>query len=408
MAFIRYQVGAEQWRAEEGEKLLSDFEMPMVAGREALGRWHLAFAGTEIWKMLRRLYGINPLLGGAEGESFQQPISLQEYASLEGLSLRAVESALEGAKTYWIRWQAQEELRTQRQNRQTAPPPQEVSVKEAEPMGEAEVDRLLLANGFVGIKDAQERVYIAGRIGELEPWLESEQSRAVARSLIQQEVMVFFVLDRAIAATREDMEEKKQKGHDAVKSGEQLLKLMKERRDSQAGIESTMKQLGMDEARNASLKKKISFKDTIGTLMDGVAAYYSDADTALIDGVYTAAEIELLVTPFTLRPAQYRPDVVVACWEAMQNFWDRDYVPTPASRLTLRRLRSGFAAGLAAIRSEEGESIADMGESGEELTATLADEAQAKAAPNVGYSAPSQAGPQHSSAPYRGGDELVP
>jgi hypothetical protein len=362
MNFIRYTApDGEAWRVEDGERLLSLFEIPIAQGKEELSRWHKAFADQgEVFDMLRRVFAINAALG-VDDPALLVPQTEQEVASARGMALREVRGTLEAAKAFWSRWKAASEPKGPARDtaKDPAPAPAKPSAKEMDPVA---VDRMLAENGFAGISDKNERAYIANRIMELEPWLDSEQSRPVARSLIQQEVMVFFILDAAIAAARSDMEEKKAKGHDTVKSGEQLLKLMKERRDAQAGIESTMKQLGMDEARNATLKKKMSFKDTISTLLDGMARFYSDSDNTLIDGVFSAAEIQLLTTPLTLRPAQYRPDLVVSCWEAMQHFWERDYVPTPVGRQACRKLRAGFEQAMAMIRSEDGETIQDMGE----------------------------------------------
>jgi hypothetical protein len=386
MNFIRYSApNGEAWRVEDGERLLSLFEIPIARGKDELPLWHEAFAPqNEVFEMLRRLFAINPALG-VDDPALLTPQTEQEVASARGMALREVRGTLEAAKAFWLRRKALDrkngtDTAYGSEGNNGSNGRNEVNGDGADPDGALE--RRLAENGFAGITDENERAYIANRIVELELWLESEQSRPVARSLIQQEVMVFFILDPAIAAARADMDGKKSKGHDTVKSGEQLLKLMKERRDAQSGIESTMKQLGMDEAKNATLKKKMSFKDTISTLLDGMARFYSDADNALIDGVFSAAEIQLLTTPLTLRPAQYRPDLVVSCWEAMQHFWERDYVPTPVGRQACRKLRAGFEQALAMIRSEDGESIADMGEvraglaDGEDAIGALADGAK--------------------------------
>ena len=363
MSFVKYIApDGEDWRAEAAEKLLSDFGIPMAEGRAQMPRWHKAFCDQEGFAILCRLYAVNPMLG-MEDPDLYRAWTAQEIATHQGMRTREVETLMEDAIKFWGRW-SKGHART------------EAAVPEApRERGELEITKMLLENGFVEIKRDSERKYIAGRVDELAPWLESEQSRAVARSLIHQEVAMFFILNPAVAACRDNIESKKAKEHDSTKDSEHLMKLLKECREQQAGIDSTMKQLGMDEARNSTTKKKMAFKDVIGTLMDAVAKYYSDGDHELVDFIRTAAEIELETKPLTLRPQQYRPDVTVACWEAMQHFWERDYVPTPVARMAQRRLRAGFEQGLALIRSENGETMQSMGETGDDAEAMVTDDA---------------------------------
>jgi hypothetical protein len=53
--------------------------------------------------------------------------------------------------------------------------------------------------------------------------------------------------------------------------------------------------------------------------------FYRDGGQLLIDGMFTEAEVKLLMTPTTLRPAQYRPDLPLMVEEWKRNFWDANY-----------------------------------------------------------------------------------
>jgi len=57
--------------------------------------------------------------------------------------------------------------------------------------------------------------------------------------------------------------------------------------------------------------------------------FYRDGSQLLIDGMFTEAEVKLLMTPTTLRPAQYRPDLPLMIEEWKRNFWDAKSAAIP-------------------------------------------------------------------------------
>ena len=56
--------------------------------------------------------------------------------------------------------------------------------------------------------------------------------------------------------------------------------------------------------------------------------------------MFTADEVVWLTQPLSIRPAQYRPDVVLRMREAAnpENLWAKDYKPTTIQREACRRL----------------------------------------------------------------------
>ena len=57
--------------------------------------------------------------------------------------------------------------------------------------------------------------------------------------------------------------------------------------------------------------------------------------------MFTAGEVIWLTKPLTIRPAQYRPDIVIRAREAMmpENLWSPDYKPSVIQRDACRRLQ---------------------------------------------------------------------
>lgn len=345
----------EKWRVERGSDLIAEFALD---GPEMLPVWHGAMTGgrrseeeEQTWLILRRLYGIAPMMG------VEDPNELRVWASAElattlGLSERVVENHVTGAKMFWRRWKTE----NQRSDVGSRKPKGQKPDKDALP--EEEVARLLIEQGFVDVESEDERRYIASRIMQLEPWLESEQLRGTARNLISQEIELFFVIDPSIRELRAKIKTVKVNTNTTSipeKENRQLLEFSRARREVQSSLEATLKTLGMTEASGGGLKKKMGFGDFLSGLFDAVKAFKSQEDRGLIDGFFEAAEIEILTTPTTLRPIQYRPDLIVSLSEAVEHLWEADWSPTPVSRRACRTLNKAFGAALAAARAERGE-----------------------------------------------------
>lgn len=205
--------------------------------------------------------------------------------------------------------------------------------------------------------------------------LESDHTKSVARSAIQQEIHIFFVLDEQIRSLRTQIrlvvDQAKKKAVDSgedfmppdtTKKNAEVLKLIEARSSAQSSLESTMESLGLTEEQTSALKKKTQFVDSIGGLVRAIQEYKANGDNALLDGYATGPEIEILTTPFDLRPPQYRPDLVLSIPHHMENLFNPDYVPPPLSQKAHRRLLRGFKAGLAEARNEDGESILPLDE----------------------------------------------
>lgn len=326
------------WRMERGADLIYDFELQ---GDFALQKFHVALCNQEAaWNVICRIYGNSPLFGNADPDELRA-WTLAELAEKRGVEAREIEGLIEGAKTFWKRVQ----LDTSSTE----------SIRVRPTLDEDTADQLLREHGFSMVESGEERKYIATRCIELEPWLEDDRLRAAARSLIQQEVTLFFILDPGIRELRALLAHKASQKSSVEKENGQLLSLMKERRDAQQALDSSMKVLGLSDAAGGTLKKKMAFQDCLSIMIDAMQRYYSENDRGLIDGLFSAAEVELLTTPTELRPTQYRPDLVLMVWEARQHLWEKDWSPTKQSRRACRKLAAGFTQGLNEARSQEGE-----------------------------------------------------
>lgn len=334
----------EKWRIERGGDLMADFEIgPSRTGDslETLTKFHSALGNQEpAWNIICRLYGNAPLYGVDDLDEMRV-WTIAELAEKRGVEPRDLDAFVEGAKTFWKRAQ----LETQSV--------ENVRVRPA--VDEETADLLLREHGFGDVENPEERKYIASRCQELQLWLDNDQLRAATRSMLQQEITLFFILDPTIRGVRSEIARKLTEHHGVEKENTQLLSLMKERRDAQGALDNSMKVLGLFDSAGGALRKKMQFNDTLSILIEAIQKYYSEDDRELIDGLFTAAEVELLMTPTELRPMQYRPDLVLMALEAKEHLWEADYSPTKLGRRASRKLTAGFAQGLAEARSQEGE-----------------------------------------------------
>jgi len=355
MSFREYIApDGEPWRVENGDALAAAFELTGndAAQKAALAEWHGALAGTaRVWGVVRRLYGVHAMFGVTD-PSEMVPHSAAALAAELGLSERQVVEIDMEARTFWRR----HKLSTRERGAAVAP------TEEAVVMTDAEVAALLGANGFANLTDGEQRRYVASRLVDLEELVDSAELRAIARGMVRTELMLFFVIDKRIAAIEEVIGRKESHDppHDVTKENKQLMELLKERGGLQTSIQDTMKALGITESQTGNTKKKGAFQASISGMIEAVKAYHARQDTELIDGILTGAEIEILTKPFVLREEQYRPDLAFVVPHAIEGLFDPHYQPPVLGRMAHRRLSAGFRQGLAALRSETGEEVRDL------------------------------------------------
>ena len=357
--FCEYLVaGGESWRVELGRQVAADFSLGSSEAEIAdmLPFWHGALCEQgRVWEVVCRFYAVNPAIGEDDVEKFR-PWALAEIGEALAMSVGDVGLILDQARKFWARYR-QARLGGLKAGTMTVRPSADVPV-----LDNAAIDVLLARYGFEN-EDARERRYIARRIEELETLLDSPQSWTLAISLIQQEVTISFGLDRAIAKIRQRQRDTRP-DLSTKTDDEQLIRLTKARGDAQKAVEETQKMLGLNEDQTGTNKTRAIAQGTIGALLEAVRAYHARGDTSLVDGVFTALEVELLTTPFTLRPAQYRPDLVAMLSEAtqMSALFDPEWKPPAFARKAVQRLRAGFNEGLARVRDENGEVIGELDE----------------------------------------------
>jgi hypothetical protein len=349
--FVEYRApSGDQWRIENGKALLADFGLE----QGQVVKWHEALA-TEprVWQILRLRYGVAPLIGETNVD-FLRPHSLEEIGVPLALDAAAVTSQIESAKSFWIRW------RIANTSRLEAPKAEEAAIPPDEQA------KLLADNGFSDLSDPNEKTWASRRLRNFEHKLADEEGGPLVIQAIRAEIQLTRV-DKII-------DDLSVKAITDSESRDELKQWMNMRDKVSTQHLSLMEALNATQEQNPSAQRKVAFVDCLGTLVKAQQDYEARGDTTLIDGIHTAAEIKFLVTPTTLRPAQYRPDLIAVLNDALEhhNLWNPDYVPPVLDRATHRKLLKGFQEGVRLAASQDG-GVVDLED--EEASAPVADEA---------------------------------
>jgi hypothetical protein len=403
-AFIEYLApSSEKWRIERGEELLQMFSID----REQLQTWHSAIAPQErAWHLVRLRFGLAPLLAGPGDAAYMVPLSIEQIAERLNGSLAEgekpitpaeVELEFDAVRAFWVRWQ------TAHRGSERPETPQ---IDEISRATVAERDATLRSHGFSEITDENERLFVFSRINDLRDKIEEAEGRTLVQRCIRLELRM--QRNDAIIAKLE---------HEAAKPDEDTDKASNLRKDIAAyndlgkdlGVQhlALMKAMGATQEQNPTVQKKVAFVDCLGQLIRGIQEYESRGDNTIIDGVFTAAEVKILTTPMSLRPPQYRLDIVMLTRDAMkhENLWNPEYEPPQMDRAMYRRMRKALRDALGAMENEDGavfemeeDEIGGSGDSDAERPPSPSDAmntaapAAAPAAPLGGYQRPALTG----------------
>jgi hypothetical protein len=347
--FVEYFApNSEKWRIERGAALLETFGL----SADHLGAWHGAVAPEErVWRILRWRFAIAPLLAGPLDADYMVPLSGEDIAAKLSVEPKAIEEEIDAAKAFWVRWQMANGTKSEVGN---------VKAEEIERSTPTERETALKLHGFSDLHDEEEQLYAFTRINDLKHKLEDEEGKTIAQRCIRVELRIrrndaiMAKLERAAAAPDTDADKASSLRSD-INSYHTIAGDL-----SKSHLE-LMKAMNATQEQNPSVQRKVAFVDCLGQITRAMQEYESRGDNTLIDGMFTAAEVRILTTPLSLRPAQYRPDLVMVTRDAMkhENLFRPDYEPPAADRAMYRRMRGAMAAMLSAAENETG-SVVEM------------------------------------------------
>lgn len=319
--------------------------------------WHTALAGQgRPWQVIRRIHSIAPLWGDGITPDDMRTWTWASLSSALGVSEKNLKADLDAAIDFWKK--ARMSLSVQRAVQSSAaspadPAPQSPASSPSDGLpdfqihqhfNDEQITAILTPFRFHTIKSHADRLYVANRIIELRKLLEDKYKREQVRQLIVMELSMANY-EATIHALKSRLETIQKASEIQSKESAEIQSISKSLSETEKALTilSTTYQKQADDIGGDEMEAGEARRVAIGTashLVEAHRKYYASGDRSLIDGMFTADEIVWLTQPLSIRPAQYRPDVVLRVREAFQpeNLWSPDYKPTTIQREACRRM----------------------------------------------------------------------
>ncbi len=307
---------------------------------------HLCSPESRYWRIIKRIFGVIPSFGDAVEEEDLEDWDWAKLAKAWSIPEVRLREELSQAADHW-----KKEKVSRRITQATAPAADGVKPIDDSPrftphqdLAEEKISELLAAYFFEHQKSKSDRLFIANRIIELRVLFEDKNRRESARQLVNMELNLRdSEVSRAllkgrleVLSQRKELDDKQsnevQKIQDSLEKNEKAHTTLTEKYLKAAA------DIGEEEIEQGELRKVAL--GTASHLIEAQRQFHAKGDRSLIDGMFAADELVWLTTAIPLRPAQYRPDLVLRVNEAMrtENLWDANYKPTPIQREASRRM----------------------------------------------------------------------
>lgn len=336
------------WQGVKADFSLEEFEIDL---------WHSSLAGQgRPWLVVRRIFGVAPLWGDGVTPDDMEQWSWKDLSKRLGVPEAALRQDLHNAVEFWKKCKmaksVNHHMEAQAAAHENAGPesghhPDEDGLPDFQihkSLTDEQINTILTPFRFHTIRSESDRLYVANRILELHKLLADKYRRESVRQLIVMELsMANYEATIHILKMRLDMIQRKAQLD--TKDSAEIQNISKSLENAEKALTalSTTYQKQADEIGGDEMEAGEARRVAIGTishLMEAHRMYYESGDRDLIDGMFTAEEVVWLSQPLSMRPAQYRPDVVLRMREAMmpENLWGKDYKPTTIQREACRRM----------------------------------------------------------------------
>lgn len=355
-ALVEYQVGGEAWRCNRFDLLAA--EMDLAPNAEQWGEWlnlfHAVASSRERgWLIVRRLFGMQPSLppSGTEPEDLRL-WGREELRQALGMTRAQLKAELDGVRGAWKGIQnPKSEIRNPNEHKEKTEPKSEFDFAE---------EALLQRYGFeMRFTSVSERAWFSGRVKDYEKILNEKFAAMAARNALMSELRI-HQLDEML--------------NDPDKPrGTEWKALLKLRQDVDGNYQRQIDQLQELCPWASAVAGKYAFVGVMSEVTKAIQAYEARGDTALIDGIFTATEIQIECRRSVQAPEpRYRAGVIVYLNAAKEGLWNANWQSQFEPR-ELKRLDAAWKAALLAAEQAEGIGAPDLeaeGEKGEyrELT----------------------------------------
>ena len=405
-----YTVASVKWVVADSPGLLAFFGI----GEGALGEWHACMMEKPVmFEVCRRRWGVRELTD-------MDPLHMMPWEDrliAERMKLgdvSAVGDLLARGKSWWARHakasakaskkKAGEEMLnfsgdarpfTKEEQQPTtpnarvikaqAPKSETASTGTAEsplnrsserPAENSPEDERLERFGFGSEKDPKIRQYILRAIDEHAELLESASDRVTLVKMLQDEVTLRFVTQERISKLRTQIRAMLQSERGSVDelTDKKLKEQMAAADGLQKAIDTAKEQLGLGEGESGAVAIGRGVRNNVSYLIEAHREFYALGDRDRVDGVWTVAELRILMRVYGDRPAQYRGDLPLIAKQVADRLWDESCDPAVPTRDQQRKLRRAVRQICESWTMEEFGGIEDLSDDDEDadLAAAMA------------------------------------
>ena len=347
LRLVEYEFKGATWRCGRFDLLAAEFALEVGE----LAEWQLALAAKEHargWLIARRLFGIAPVRVDPLGDpddyrTWERP----DLASALGIKAKDLQAEVDALRGWWTA--------LRKKGGETAP---EVEVRREyrETLNLEGMPPVLKEFQFTKLNftDHEEQDWFAGRVEVFRKVLEMGITHGLARDALMTEWRI-----RRLNETINGMP----LGQELRPEWQQAMKLC-------GGLQADYKKM-LDSILEACPSAKqiagqYAFHGVLTDITAGIQKAMADGDNRLVDGMNTAADIQVLLRTHTHRPeVSYRLGLVAHVNAARAGLWDPHWT-TPFTTADLRKLDRAFAAVLGEEARQEGTPLVDLEKTGPE------------------------------------------
>lgn len=344
----REQIRIERWEALRAE--FADLEKEALPDWDAVMRRH-----PRTFLIVRRLFGVVPVLlplsGDPEDYRTRSRAEVMEELGITEAQLRA---ELDEARRQWKNTLPGAELCT-------GPNPSSTLAPASAPEIQLSDDEVLVAHGFPADRmfrsEPDQKQRFVARVREWSALLKHKLVQTTARTALLLEMRIARI---ELALATEDPtatgDEERKRYRDLAS---ELAKLADQHSEAIGRIDEMAPWFNVT-------GQTLSFKNAVSELVAGIQEYQSSGSTAKVDGIFTAAEIQVLLRTSVQRSEpQYRLGWVTAVNASREFLFD----PNGRSKFKhshLAKLDAGFKEGVRRLVETSGESVPDLERDGPE------------------------------------------
>ncbi len=368
----------ERWRVERFRELAAEFTF--AAGspwEEQMTLFHeVGLSLARPWEFVRRLHGINPVLlpDGASLADYAV-LTRAELCAQRGVTDKQLQAELDALRGTWgqVAPKGQpEEAESKSKSR--------VKIKSGDEelgMLEAEADLVTIrecgfdAKMFEKVmvfdpntpmtpdnpnmlvarareKNLEERAWFAARCEDSRKMLKEPMARTIVRDALLNELHINRLQDQLALLTE---------------GTKDFDRFDKRKADLQNRFETQLDRL-QAMFPDMNVANRISFRQVISTLIGAERDFYGDNNNKRRDGLFTAAEIQILMRQSVQNPMpQYRVSLSLLVAEAHHGLYDRNFRSALAKKPGLLKKIDALArAAINAAREGHGEALVDLEE----------------------------------------------